>query len=87
MPLETLVRWGLVAVAGAVAVWLLDRALVRLEAGGWIYYRRRRGSSGSLGAAFLSVQSLVDPGARHAAEERRATRAEADEDGEGPEPV
>jgi len=79
-------RLVLVAVGVAVALWLVDRALLWLEARGRIYYRRKKASSGTLSAAFLSVQAALEPGARHAAEERRASRPEAEEEGDPPEP-
>ena len=78
--------WIAIAVAVGAGLWLLDRALLAAEAGGWIYWRRRRGGSGTLSAAFLSVQSLVEPEKRHVVEELRRAAPEEDEDGEPPVP-
>lgn len=78
------VRVLAIAVAAGVLAWLLDRALLAMEARGWIYWRRRRGGSGTLSSAFLSVQSLLEPEKRHVAERLRREEPEADEDGEPP---
>jgi hypothetical protein len=39
----------------------------------------RRGTSGSLSGAMLEVQSLLEPGKRHAAESVRAEESESDD--------
>ena len=41
---------------------------------------RRHGSSGSLSAAMLNVQSLLEPEKRHAVESIRSEREDGDED-------
>jgi len=79
-------RGVLVALGAGSALWLADRALLRLEAKAWIYYRRRKASPGTLGSAFLAVQSLLEPGARHAVEERLDRRTESDDEGDTPPP-
>ena len=76
---------AIVAAAGA-ALWFLDRALLAMEARGWIYYRRRRGDPGTLSAAFLSVASLVEPGRRHVVEQLRRDGSEENEGGDPPGP-
>lgn len=69
---------------GIVAVLLvLDRLLLAAEARGWIYWRRRRASPGTLGNAVASMHALLEPDRRHLAEERRAVRRE-EEDEDGP---
>lgn len=75
----------LALLALVVLLLLLDRLARRLEDRGWIYYRRRRGSSGALGDAFLEVQSLVEPAQRAVLEARREVVDEAPEPGEPPE--
>jgi hypothetical protein len=50
-----------ILLAGAVA-WLLDRVLLAAEDRGWIYYRRRKAASGSLGGAiFAPAFDLLQP--------------------------
>jgi len=80
------VRWLMVAIGVAGVVYALDRLLLRFEERGWIYYRKRKASSGTLSSAFLSAQSFLDPGAHHAVEARRELRSETDEGGDPPQP-
>lgn len=74
----------LVLLAAAAALYGLHRLALWMEDRGWIYYRRRRGSSGALGDAFLEVQSLVDPGQKAVLEARRQVADEAAEAGDPP---
>jgi hypothetical protein len=51
-----------------------------MESRGWIYWRKKRASSGTLSSAALSVQQLLEPGKRHVLEmkqERRERREES----------
>jgi len=61
----------------------LHRLLIRMEDRGWIYYRKA-GSGGSVSRAVGELQSLLEPGQRHAVEERRAERSEQREKGDPP---
>jgi hypothetical protein len=54
------------------------------ERRGWIYYLKRRGSSGALGSALLEVQAVMEPSKRHVLEERRRDASEAPESGDPP---
>lgn len=76
----------LVLLAVAAVLFALHRLAAWMEDRGWIYYRRRRGSSGALGDAFLEVQSLVDPAQKAVLEARRQVDDEAAESGDPPEP-
>lgn len=72
---------------GAVpALYALHRLGLWMEARGWIYYRRKRGGSGSLGAAFLEVQSMLEPSKKHVLEISRKDESEDDDSGDPPEP-
>jgi hypothetical protein len=73
----------LVVLAG---LYGLHRAAVWAERRGWVYYRSRRGRSAALGNAFLEMQALLEPSARYALEERLKDDAEADDNGDPPEP-
>jgi len=69
----------LLAVAAVGAILAAVIAHMRKDAG--------HGSSGALGVAMLEVQSLLEPGKRHAIEEVRAGKRGSDEiPGEPPEP-
>lgn len=76
----------LVLLGAAAGLILLDRLLLALERRGWIYWRRSRGSSGSLGNAMLDVQKILEPSKRHVVEERRRSPDERPEDGDPPKP-
>ena len=71
-------------VAAVLAVWLVHRTALWLEARGWLYYRDSRPSSSALGNAFLEVQKLVDPGTRHVLEEKNEIRSEREGAGDPP---
>ncbi|KAA0254409.1 hypothetical protein FBQ97_06315 [Acidobacteria bacterium ACD] len=77
-------RAGLWVAGILVALYLLDRLLLAAEARGWIYWRRRKASPGTLGSAVASAHALLEPDRRHLVEERRAVRVEEDEEGGPP---
>ncbi len=86
MTLLALLRWFGIALAVSSAIWVLDRGLLAMEARGWIYYRRTRASSGTLSSAFLSIQSIVQPGDCHVVEEIRRDETAHDDGGDPPRP-
>jgi len=77
----TTALWVVAVLAGLLG---LHRLAMWAERRGWIYYRDRRGSSGTLSSAFLEVQSLLEPSQRHVLEETRRDEAVDDEAGEPP---
>jgi hypothetical protein len=79
--------FSLAAAAVLAALWGLDRILLKAEARGWIYYRKKRGTSSRLGSAFLEVQSVLEPDKRHAAEVRKEKGLPGPESSAPPEPV
>ncbi len=67
-------------IAGVIlGLFALDRLSLWAEARGWIYYRRRKRDV-SAGGGVLDVMSVIDPGARYAAEVREQRHAEEDKD-------
>ncbi len=80
----TIFLWVLAVAAGGLSLFLLDRFLLWAERRGWIYYRKKKASPGTLGSAFLQVQSILQPDAQQAAVELRAEAIEEDEEGEPP---
>lgn len=78
-------RW--IAVVGVVLLiaWAMDRVLLRAEARGWVFYRRRKASPGTSAAAALTMQAMLQPGARHVLESTLASanRRTEDEDESG----
>ena len=75
---------GIVAAVALIA-WGADRLLLRMERAGWIFYRKRKPSPGSVGNALMEVQSLLQPSVREAIEARKDHEAQ-DEDGAPPDP-
>jgi hypothetical protein len=73
-------------IAIAVALYALHRLGLWMEERGWIYYRKKHGSSGSLSSAVLEVQSLFEPSQRHVLEIRRQDDDEQAESGDPPSP-
>lgn len=81
--------WAGWAVAGLLvlaAVIALDRLLLRAEERGWIYYRRRKPSPGSVGSAVLQVHSILEPAKVYALEAKRTDGAEQDGEADPKEP-
>ena len=79
-------RYALVGLAVLAALYCLHRIAVWAERRGWIYYRTKQGSSGALGNAFLEVQAIFDPAAKHVLEERLKDDVDAEEAGDPPDP-
>jgi hypothetical protein len=83
-----LLKIVLVLAGLVLAGFLVDRLLLWMEWRGWIEYRRTdpgRMNYGQIGPAFLTIQGLLEPEKRHAAEEQTALRTERDDEG-GPAP-
>lgn len=79
----TSIAWGAFVAAG---MYSLHRVALRMEARGWIYYQKKRGSSGTLSSAALETQSMFEPSKRYVLEERRREDAEERESGDPPAP-
>jgi hypothetical protein len=62
-------------------LYILHRVARWAEDRGFIYYRRRSGSSGSLGSGFLEVQAIFEPSKRYVIEEHARDEAESDDEG------
>ncbi len=78
----TWIGWGLGVLLGLyglhhLGLWAQDR--------GWIYYSKGHGGGG-LGNALQELQTLIEPGQRHAIEERRKEDQEGEEEGDPPMP-
>jgi hypothetical protein len=68
--------------AGTGVLYGLHRLGSWMEDRGWLYYRKKRGSSGTLGSAFLEVQSILEPGKRYVLEEKRKEDVDDEESGD-----
>jgi hypothetical protein len=69
---------------GVLAVYGGHRALSWMDDRGWIYYRRRRGTSAALGNALLQVQTFYQPSVEEVLEARLEEPTEAAESGDPP---
>lgn len=82
--MEAVLLWmGLIL----VGVGALDRVLLRMEARGWINYRRNGLSRGAALYHTFELQSVFDPGIRHVQEVQYAERKEEDDSGAPPGPA
>jgi hypothetical protein len=79
-------RYALIGLAVLAALYCLHRFAMWAERRGWIYYRTKQGSSGALGNAFLEVQAIFDPAAKHVLEERLKGDVDVEEAGDPPDP-
>jgi hypothetical protein len=73
-----------VAAAVALAAVLFDRLLLRLEARGWIFYRRTRGVRGGAMYHAQELDSIFNPGVQHVQEAHVKQEEEEDESGDPP---
>ena len=58
-------------IGGVIALYGLHRFGLWMDDRGWIYYRKKHGSSGTLSSAFLEVEALLEPPERHVREVKR----------------
>ncbi|MGB7622296.1 MAG: hypothetical protein WBN92_08105 [Terriglobia bacterium] len=67
-----------------VAVVVLHYFALWAESRGWIYYKRRKGSPGSVGNALLQIQAIFEPGKEHVLEARLKDDEEQEVSGDPP---
>jgi hypothetical protein len=67
--------WILVAVIVAVA---FDRTMLAAEQRGWVYWRRRKPSPGTVAGAMLSLHALLEPSQEHVVREQERQAADID---------
>jgi len=69
---------------GVLGIYGAHRLLSWMDDRGWIYYRRRRGTSAALGNAMLQVQTFYQPSVEEVLEARLEEHTEEDESGDPP---
>lgn len=77
-------KWLIWTAVAAIAAALLDRLFLRLEAGGWIFYRRTRGVRGRAMYHAQELDSIFNPGMQHVQEAHVNEEQEEDESGDPP---
>ena len=75
-------RFALIALAVAVALWGLHRFLSYAEDRGWIYSRKKRGSYGGLGVT-SNFLNMYDPSRKHLQQVVREAEWKREEDDDG----
>jgi hypothetical protein len=65
-------------------LYCLHRLGLWAEERGWIYYRKKHGSSGTLSTAVLEVHSLLEPSKRYVLEETTRDQVEEKDSGDPP---
>jgi hypothetical protein len=73
-------------VGAAIVLFLLDKALLKAEARGWIYYRRNEPKRSGLGNAFLEIQKIWEPSKEAMVEVMKEEKKEQSDSGDPPEP-
>ena len=58
-------------------LFVLDKLFLKMEARGWIYYRKKQPSRTTLGNAFLEIQSMIEPGKRQIIETQEGNQGSA----------
>jgi hypothetical protein len=71
-------------VAVAMVLLMADRALLKMEERGWIYYRKKQGHADRIGQAALRLQAILEPSKRYVIEEKNEDRREERHDGAPP---
>ena len=77
-------KWLTVVAAAVVVAVVLDRLLLRMEATGWIFYRRTRGVRGGAMYHAQELDSIFNPGMQHVQEAHVKQEQEEDESGDPP---
>jgi hypothetical protein len=85
--MNTAVKWTLIVLAIPIGLSLVDRILLKLEEGGWIFYRRNKPNFQNAGSAFMELQAMCDPRARYVIERKEHEENEEDEAEDGDPPV
>ena len=76
--------WPLTVVVVIAGLFALDRLLLALERGGYIYYRVRKPSGSGAGNALLELQQMLSPSTQHVVVAKKEQRAEHNDDGGPP---
>ncbi|MCY0992714.1 hypothetical protein OV203_36580 [Nannocystis sp. ILAH1] len=78
--------WPLTVLAVLAGLFALDRLLLALERGGYIYYRVRKPSGSGAGNALTELQQMLAPSTQHVIVAKREQRPEHNDDGGPPDP-
>ena len=85
--MNSALKWTLIIVAIPVGLFLVDRLLLKIEARGWIFYRRNKPNFQNAGSALMELGAMVDPKTRYVIERKEEEENEEDDDSDGDPPV
>jgi len=68
----------------AIVLFIADRALLKMEERGWIYYRKKQGHTDRIGEAALRLQAILEPSKQYVIEERKKDLKEQHHSGAPP---
>ena len=71
--------------AGGASLFAIDRLALWAEESGWIYWRRKKAASSSIGAILSDLNAVTNPSARHVIEAKQAKKLEERDNGDPPE--
>ena len=72
------------AAGAALLLYLADRLLLKMEDRGWIYYRKKHGTTDRIGEAALRLQALLEPTKQYVLEEKKRDVTEEGRSGAPP---
>ncbi len=74
-------KWGWILLSVCFSLIVCHKALQWMEDRGWIYYLKKKATSGTTASAFLELHSLIEPNKKHVLKIEREEYEE--QDGEG----
>jgi hypothetical protein len=63
-------KYFLWAIFVGAILYVIHRLALWAEERGWIFYRHKRATGGTMGTALLELQTILEPTKRHVIEER-----------------
>jgi len=66
----------IIAIIIVLCIVIINLLALWMEKKGWIYYLHKKASSGSLGNAFLEIQSIFESSKKHIIEVRKEEKKE-----------
>ena len=72
---------GVIIICSAVLLFGFHILLQWMEDRGWIYYRKKKASPGTVSSALLELHSLLEPGKKHVLVIEREERKEQEDSG------
>ncbi len=82
--MSDLVKWTLIFVGSAVGLYILDRLLLKAEANGYIFYRKKKANGPSVGSALMQIHGFLEPAKRYVVEARQQVVQQNDDAGGPP---